>query len=82
MEPGRRLFDLGGLLSELQEVLGRVVYALGQAGLYELTGPGGDRLLLACRDVRVSGRGVRPIEVIGPALEEEALQVHLGFWVK
>ena len=60
--------------------VGRVVYALGQAGLYTLAGPGGDRLVLACRDVRVSARGARPIEVIGPALEEEALQVHVGFW--
>jgi tRNA(Arg) A34 adenosine deaminase TadA len=60
--------------------VGRVVYALGQAGLYDLIGPGADRLLLPCRDV--FGRGVRPIQVIGPALEDEALQVHLGFWVK
>jgi tRNA(Arg) A34 adenosine deaminase TadA len=60
--------------------VGRVVYALSQAGLYGLIGPGGDRLLLACRDV--FGRGARPIEVIGPALEDEALQVHVGFWVQ
>jgi tRNA(Arg) A34 adenosine deaminase TadA len=59
--------------------VGRVVYALDQASLYDLIGPGGDRLPLACRDV--FGQGLRPIEVIGPALAGEALQVHLGFWV-
>jgi tRNA(Arg) A34 adenosine deaminase TadA len=61
--------------------VGRVVYALDKAGLDDVIGPGGNRLLLTCRDV--FGQGVRPIEVIGPALEleDEALQVHLGFWV-
>jgi tRNA(Arg) A34 adenosine deaminase TadA len=58
--------------------VGRVVFALGQKGLYDLMGPGGDRLLLPCREV--FARGNRALEVLGPALEAEALEVHRGFW--
>jgi tRNA(Arg) A34 adenosine deaminase TadA len=58
--------------------VGRVVYALSEAGLYALTGDSPHQLLLSCREVFV--RGGRPIEVLGPALEEEARQVHAGFW--
>jgi len=58
--------------------VGRVVFALGQQALYDLIGPGGDELLLSCRDV--FARGSRTIEVLGPALEAEALEVHRGFW--
>lgn len=58
--------------------VGWVVFALGQSGLYGLIGPGGDELLLPCR--YVFARGSRAIEVLGPALEDEALAVHLGFW--
>ena len=58
--------------------VGRVVYALSEEGLYAMTGDSPHKLLLACRDV--FARGGRPIEVLGPALEEEARQVHIGFW--
>ena len=58
--------------------VGRVVYALSEEGLYALTGDSPHKLLLSCRDV--FARGGRPIEVLGPALEEEARQVHEGFW--
>ncbi len=58
--------------------VGRVVYALSEEGLYALTGDSPDKLLLSCRDV--FARGGRPVEVLGPALEEEARQVHEGFW--
>jgi tRNA(Arg) A34 adenosine deaminase TadA len=58
--------------------VGRVVFALGQRSLYDLIGSGGDELLLSCRDV--FARGNRVIEVLGPALEAEALEVHRGFW--
>jgi tRNA(Arg) A34 adenosine deaminase TadA len=58
--------------------VGRVVYALNEEGLYALTGDSPHKLLLSCREV--FARGGRPIEVLGPALEEEARQVHLGFW--
>jgi len=33
---------------------------------------------LPCREV--FARGQRPIAVLGPLLEEEAAQVHEGFW--
>ena len=59
--------------------VGRVVYALSEEGLYAMTGDSPDKLLLSCRDV--FARGGRSIEVLGPALEEEARQVHEGFWV-
>jgi tRNA(Arg) A34 adenosine deaminase TadA len=58
--------------------IGRVVFALSQAGLYALTGDSPERLLLPCADV-LSHAG-RPVEVIGPALEAEAREPHLGFW--
>jgi tRNA(adenine34) deaminase len=59
--------------------VGRVVYALSEEGLYAMTGNSPHKLLLSCRDVFV--RGGRPIEVLGPMLEEEARQVHEGFWI-
>ncbi len=58
--------------------VGRVVYALGEEGLYAMTGDSPDKLLLSCREV--FARGGRPIEVLGPALEDEARHVHEGFW--
>ncbi len=59
--------------------VGRVVYALSEEGLYAMTGDSPDKLLLSCRDV--FAHGGRPIEVFGPALEEEARSVHAGFWL-
>ncbi len=56
----------------------RVVFALSQEGLYALTGDSPDKLTLSCQEV--FGRAGRPVEVLGPALEEEAQQVHKGFW--
>ncbi|MFL5802254.1 MAG: nucleoside deaminase [Roseiflexaceae bacterium] len=58
--------------------LGRLVYGVGGPRLYELLGPDPDLLRLPCREV--FARTLRPIEVIGPALEDEALAVHAGFW--
>jgi tRNA(Arg) A34 adenosine deaminase TadA len=61
--------------------IGRVVYALPEERLYQLTGhsPAGKPLDLPCREV--FARCARPIEVAGPALEAEAEEVHRGFWV-
>lgn len=57
----------------------RVVYGLGEEGLYEMIGDDAEEVLyLPCREVFKRGR--KPIEVIGPVLEEEARQVHEGFW--
>ncbi|MDR3573465.1 MAG: nucleoside deaminase [Anaerolineaceae bacterium] len=57
--------------------ISRVVYALSERGLYEMTiGP--SYLNLPCREVFF--RSGRTIEVLGPLLVEEARQVHEGFW--
>lgn len=60
--------------------VGRVVYALSERSLLELTGndPENPTLSLPCRDV--FARGQRPTEVIGPLREEEAREAHKGFW--
>ncbi len=58
--------------------LGRLVYGVGAPRLYELIGHAPDRLRLSCREV--FERTSRPIDVIGPALEDEALAAHAGFW--
>ncbi len=57
----------------------RVVYGLSQKGLYELIGsPSADELLLSCKEV--FSRGDKVIEVVGPFMEDEARNVHVGFW--
>ena len=62
--------------------IGRVVYALGEEGLYAMTSdgtnPDNETMALPCREV--FARCVRPVEVIGPLIEDEARVVHEGFW--
>ena len=60
--------------------IGRVVYALAEAGLYKFTGNDAENptLDLPCREV--FARGQRPTVVVGPLLEDEAVVVHEGFW--
>jgi tRNA(Arg) A34 adenosine deaminase TadA len=62
--------------------VGRVVFAISEAELLEMTGgnPENPTLALPCREV--FARGQRAIEVDGPApeLETEGKAVHLGFW--
>lgn len=60
--------------------IGRVVYALSEHALLELTGdhPENPTFSLPCREVFV--RGQRQVEVLGPMLEEEAAKPHQGFW--
>lgn len=60
--------------------VGRVVYGLSEVGLLEIVGDGAPDsfLSLPCREVFAHGH--RSIEVIGPLLEDEARQVHAGFW--
>jgi tRNA(Arg) A34 adenosine deaminase TadA len=60
--------------------IGRVVYALSESRLRQLTGdhPENPTLDLPCREVFATGQ--RKVEVLGPALEEEAEQVHHGVW--
>ena len=57
----------------------RVVFGLSEEGLYGIVDKDSEEILyLPCRDVFKKGQ--KPIEVVGPVLEDEALQVHLGFW--
>jgi tRNA(Arg) A34 adenosine deaminase TadA len=60
--------------------IGRVVYALSESNLLEITGanPENPTLSLPCREV--FARGQRRIEVLGPLLEEESAKPHEGFW--
>jgi tRNA(Arg) A34 adenosine deaminase TadA len=60
--------------------IGRLVYALSENGLYDMTGenPENPTMRLPCREVLA--RGQREIEVLGPALEEVAAKAHEGFW--
>jgi tRNA(Arg) A34 adenosine deaminase TadA len=60
--------------------INRLVYAMAETDLLALTGahPENPTMTLPCRAVFESGQ--RDIEVIGPALVEESLAVHEGFW--
>jgi tRNA(Arg) A34 adenosine deaminase TadA len=61
--------------------IGRVVYALSEKRLLDLTGshPENPTFSLPCREI--FARGQRPTEVVGPALEDEAAKAHEGFWL-
>jgi len=60
--------------------IGRVVYGLTERDLLRLTGnhPDNPTMSLPCREVFASGQ--RSIEVIGPALVDEALKAFQGLW--
>ena len=60
--------------------VGRVVYGLSERELGQLIGPHPQNLTmdLPCRIVL--GAGQRPIEVVGPLLQDESRAVHEGFW--
>jgi diaminopropionate ammonia-lyase len=60
--------------------VGRVVYALSEERLLELTGDNAENptLALPCREV--FARGQRPVDVVGPMLEDLAAEPHVGFW--
>lgn len=60
--------------------VGRIVYALSERRLLELTGdnPENPTFDLPCREV--ISRGQRRIDVVGPLLEDEAAESHRGFW--
>lgn len=62
--------------------IGRVVYALSETRLKEIIGPHPDNLTLdlPCRIVLASGQ--RPVEVVGPLMEDDpiASAVHDGAW--
>lgn len=60
--------------------IGRIVYALSETRLLSLTGdnPENPTMSLPCREV--VARGQRKIEIVGPLLEDEATEPHIGFW--
>jgi site-specific DNA-methyltransferase (adenine-specific) len=62
--------------------IGRVVYAMTEARLLELTGSNGQNptFALPCRTVFAAGQ--KDIEVLGPfpEVEDEAAAVHEGYW--
>lgn len=60
--------------------IGRVVYALSEHALLSLTGdhPENPTFSLPCREV--FARGQREVVVVGPMLEAEAAEPHVGFW--
>ena len=62
--------------------IGRVVYALSEHSLLDLTGdhPENPTFSLPCREV--FARGQRKVEVVGPLIEDEAAAPHRGFWLK
>jgi len=53
----------------------RVVYACSEATLGKLAG---DDFLFPCR--QIFSRSTQSVEVIGPALESEAVEAHKGYW--
>ncbi len=60
--------------------IGRVVYGLSEERLKRMTGnhPENPTLFLPCRTVFAAGQ--RPVEVVGPLLEDEAAAQHAGVW--
>jgi len=59
-----------------------VVFACSEEGLYKITlgvDPKGPALHLPCMDVFAKGAG-SPVMVSGPLLENEAVEIHKGFW--
>jgi tRNA(Arg) A34 adenosine deaminase TadA len=58
--------------------ISHVVYALSEDGLYAMTGDSPESLKLPCREV--FARAGRPVQVLGPFIEDEAALVHKGFW--
>jgi tRNA(Arg) A34 adenosine deaminase TadA len=60
--------------------IGRVVYALSERRLKAIIGDHVENptLDLPCRMVFAAGQ--RPVEVLGPLLEDEAAAIHLGAW--
>ena len=60
--------------------VGRVVFGLSEPRLHSLIGanPANGMMRLPCREV--FARCDRRIVVVGPELEDEAVEVHVGFW--
>jgi tRNA(Arg) A34 adenosine deaminase TadA len=58
----------------------KVVFGLSEEGLYNMVDEGSEEVLkLSCQTLLLHGR--KKIDVIGPSLEDEAREVHQGFWM-
>jgi tRNA(Arg) A34 adenosine deaminase TadA len=60
--------------------IGRMVYALPEEALITETGDDDANPTLDLPSRQVFARGPRTVVVAGPALEEQALEPHRGFW--
>jgi len=60
--------------------IGRVVHAMSEARLGELTGDHDENPTMSLSSASVLNAGRRVVQVAGPALAEEAAAVHEGFW--
>jgi tRNA(Arg) A34 adenosine deaminase TadA len=60
--------------------IGRVVYAMTEAQLAELTGDHAENPTMSLSSEAVLNSGQRRIDVDGPALEAAAIAVHGDFW--
>lgn len=60
--------------------IGRVVHAMSEARLAELTGDHEENPTMALSSATVLNSGQRVVEVAGPAIADEAAAVHDGFW--
>ncbi len=60
--------------------IGRLVYGQSEASLKTFTGAHQENptLALPCRSVLAAGQ--RPVDVVGPLLEDEAAELQRGFW--
>ena len=60
--------------------IAKVVYGLSETRLKAYIGPNPENLTmnLPCRIVFDAGQ--RSVAIVGPALEDEAIAVHKGFW--
>ena len=58
----------------------RVVFGLSEKKLYDTYFKNSDEVFL-CPSKDLFGKGKKEIEVIGPLLESEAIEVHKGFWL-
>jgi len=60
--------------------IGRVVHAMSEAQLGELTGDHDENPTMSLSSASVLNAGRRVVQVAGPALADEAAAVHEGFW--
>ena len=62
--------------------VGRVVHGMSEKALKDLIGPDPENLTMDLPCTAVFAAGQRPVEVVGPLLEDESAAVHHGFWTQ